>query len=182
MPPLRQAPFTSYPSSRPWRETRRALGNPPVSICPVRKFFQKMSPGKKTPRGRDPPQFFTQQNPAGLPRLEGRFRDFSGGPLRTPLVHPNRCFLVPMMAVSPLNRTLIRPEKVVTEWIILAAYSDRPEAFHRDIIHTGFEGNPRFSGRIGMQLSKEYRNNSFWHGVAGRWQVAKSLHLLNVPL
>jgi len=57
-------------------------------------------------------------------------------------------------------------EEVVTEWMILAAYSERPKAFHREIIHTGFEGNPRFSGGIEMQLSKEYQNNIFWHGVA----------------
>jgi hypothetical protein len=56
--------------------------------------------------------------------------------------------------------------------MILAANSDRPEAFHREIIHTGFEGNPRFSGGIEMQLSKEYQNNLFRHEVAGRWQLA----------
>jgi hypothetical protein len=52
--------------------------------------------------------------------------------------------------------------------MILAAYSDRPEAFHREIINTGFEGNPRFSGGIEMQLSKEYQNNLFRHRVAER--------------
>jgi hypothetical protein len=36
--------------------------------------------------------------------------------------------------------------------MILAPHSDRPEAFHREIIYTGFEGNPRFSGGIEMQL------------------------------
>jgi hypothetical protein len=35
------------------------------------------------------------------------FRDFSAAPLLTPWPSPNRRFLVPMMAVSPLNRTLI---------------------------------------------------------------------------
>ncbi|MDP1761655.1 MAG: hypothetical protein Q8L43_05475, partial [Deltaproteobacteria bacterium] len=53
------------------------------------------------------------------------------------------------------------PREVAAERMILAASSDRPLAFHREIIHTGFEGNPRFSGGIEMQLSKEYRNIFF---------------------
>jgi len=52
--------------------------------------------------------------------------------------------------------------------MILAPYSDRPEAFQREIINNGFEDNPTFSGGIEMQLSKEYQNNLFRHGVAGR--------------
>ena len=45
--PLHRPAPPSCPSSRPWRETRRALGNPRVSTCPVRKFFQKIIPDKK---------------------------------------------------------------------------------------------------------------------------------------
>jgi hypothetical protein len=43
-----------------------------------------------------------------------------------------------------------------------------PEAFHREIIHTGFEDNPRITAGIDEQLSKEYQNNLFRHGVAER--------------
>ena len=49
--------------------------------------------------------------------------------------------------------------------MILAAYSDRPEAFQREIIHTGFEGTPIFSGGIEMQLSEEDQNNIIEYGV-----------------
>ena len=61
----RAAPFHLYPSSRSQGQTRGWDSYPPVPICPVRKFLQKLSPGKKTPWGRDPPQFFTQKNSAG---------------------------------------------------------------------------------------------------------------------
>ena len=70
-------------------------------------FIFRSGENRKAPGDGDPPQFITQQNPAGKPRFQGRFRDFSAGPLLTPWSSPNRRFLVPMMAVSPLNRTLI---------------------------------------------------------------------------
>jgi hypothetical protein len=50
----------------------------------------------------------------------------------------------------------------------LGRHSDRPAVFHRETIHNAFGGNPRFSGGIEVQLSKEYQNNFFWHGVAER--------------
>jgi hypothetical protein len=49
---------------------------------------------------------------------------------------------------------------VVVELIILARHSDRPAAFHREIVHNEFEDNPRFSGGIEMpaieRISKQF--------------------------
>ena len=42
----RRRPGYTSPSSGPWRQTRRRDSYPPVSICPVRKFFQKIIPDK----------------------------------------------------------------------------------------------------------------------------------------
>jgi hypothetical protein len=81
---------------------------PPGINMPCAEIFSFFGPGKsETPRGGAPPQFITQQDPDSKPRFQGRFRDFSAAPLLTPWSSSNRRFLVPMMAVSPLNRTLI---------------------------------------------------------------------------
>jgi len=81
---------------------------PPVSICPVRKVFSFFDPGKiGSPPPGMAPQFITQQ----IRLANSAFRDDSvsslGRPSLTPWPNPNHRFLVPMMAVSPLNRTLI---------------------------------------------------------------------------
>ena len=60
--PLPTRPPLPAPGGKPGDGTP----TPPVSICPVRKFFHFSVRGKSEgPRGRDPPQFFTQQNSAG---------------------------------------------------------------------------------------------------------------------
>jgi hypothetical protein len=78
------------------------------------------------------------------------------------------------MAVNPMTRTFLWAERGGGGMNDSGPpNSDMPEASYRKIIHTGFEGNPRFSGGIEMQLPKEDQNNLFRRGVAG--SIADSL-------
>jgi hypothetical protein len=74
------------------------------------------------------------------------------------------------MAVSPVSFTLV-PWVGEGFWAgrgidDLAQHSRRAAAFHREIIHNEFGGNPRVTGGINKQLSDEYQNIFIWYGVA----------------
>ena len=122
----------SSPSTAPWVAAAAppppcslpALGRPPlpahggkpgdgtptprVSIWTVRKFFQKIIPGKETLRVTAPrPNFSRKKNRLANPAFRDDSRTSLRDPYLPPWSSPNRRFLVPMVAVSPLNRTLI---------------------------------------------------------------------------
>jgi hypothetical protein len=121
-------PEHNGPAPAPGRPSRLRAARPPQCV-PLFRFLEAKSetgllpPGINmfrpeiflffgagkigSPPGTGPVPIFTQQNPAGKPRFQGRFRVFSAGPLLTPWPNLNRGFKDPRMAVSPLNRTLI---------------------------------------------------------------------------
>lgn len=58
------------------------------------------------------------------------------------------------------NLSLVRGE-VAAEWMIWAAHFRQAHNFSPKNVNNESGGNPRFSGGIEMQLSKEYQNNFF---------------------
>ena len=88
---------------------------------------------------------------------------FQRHPYITSCPTPDRSFLAPRMAVSPVTFTLV-PWVGEGFWAgrgidDLAQHSSRAAAFHREIIHNELGGNPRVPGGINKQLPYEYHNN-----------------------
>jgi hypothetical protein len=83
--PCRRANSSLHPSpsSGPWSGIRRWDSYPPDRLMPGAEIFSFFGPGENRKASGDgtSPQFIKQQNPAGKPRFQGRFRSFSVGPL-----------------------------------------------------------------------------------------------------
>ena len=145
---------------------------PRYQYAPSGNFFKKSFPGNYPPDRTQGENLSREKSDRVTRPSGGESRSSMGHPYIILWPTPDRRLLVPRMTVSPLSFTLF-------PWVWgaiwgwprlddLAQHSSGAAAFQREIVHTEFEGNPRVPDGIEMQLSEEYQNNIFWHGVAER--------------
>jgi hypothetical protein len=126
-------------------DQQREVWEEAVKTAPVGKVtYKKIWPGDKAFRD----DFWT----------------FQGNPLIYPLAHPGSSLPGPQDGFEPCDFHLLSPGSGKAFWAGrgidgLVQHASRAAAFHREIIHNEFGGNPRVPGGINKQLSYEYHNN-----------------------
>jgi hypothetical protein len=137
----------------------------PNNSFPSESARQARLQERQPPSHRLYPKIFYAKNPGVAEPSYGDFWSFRRNPYLSP-AHPGSWLLGDLIGCQLLCQNLPLVWGGGGAMDNLGAQFNQAHNFSPEIICSSFEGNPRFSGRIKMQLSKGYQNNLVGQGVA----------------